>query len=237
MSSLKSTLVNIVPVVLLGVSVRLLVRRYLVKAPLALQVGAHFILAIVFTNLWYLLVLVASSFHLQWLTSGIRITPFYQSATLWQLFQGLVMYSAMQGLIYGRWLQERLHDTQSALRKTVDQGPPAVGGTLSSVFVKSEGEFKKIDLNDLMHIEANGDQVVLHTKLGHFTCNKALSDYARKLEDNGYIRIHRSHLVRAASILAAEPTGDGRLSIHLETGTSIIASRTGTRAFRDFTRE
>ncbi|GAB5454724.1 MAG: hypothetical protein Hens2KO_09530 [Henriciella sp.] len=236
LQSIKNTLVNIVPIVLVGVSIRLLVRRYLLKLPLIGQLSGHFVLAIIFTHVWYLLILVTASFRLDWLTSGMTLSPFYESATLWQLLQGVVIYAALQGLIYGRWLQERLHAVERRLEDALQHQPNTTGDGAAAVFVKAEGEFRQIDLEDLPHIEANGDQVLLHTKLGQFSCNKALSEYAQKLEDSGYIRIHRSHLVRAAAILGAEPTGDGRLSIHLDTGTSIIASRSGTRAFKEFTR-
>ena len=235
-ASIRSTLVNIVPIVLIGVSIRLLVRRYLLKLPLIGQLSAHLVLAIVFTHVWYLLVLVTASFRLDWLSSGITLSPFYEAATLWQLLQGVVIYAAIQGLIYGRWLQERLQDTERRLEEALQREPAKAGEGVAAVFVKADGEFRQIDLEDLTHIEANGDQVLLHTKSGQYSCNKALSEYAEKLEDRGYIRIHRSHLVRATAIIGAEPTGDGRLSIHLESGRSIIASRSGTRAFKAYTR-
>lgn len=233
--SIRATLVNVIPIVLIGVSIRLLVRRYLINLPLIGQLAAHFLLALVFTHLWYLLVLVTASFRLDWLNSGITLSPFYEAATLWQLLQGIVIYAAIQGLIYGRWLQEQLQVSERRLEEALQRGPDKAGDA-AAIFVKTDGEFRQIDLEDLTHIEANGDQVLLHTKSGKFSCNKALSEYAQKLEESGYIRIHRSHLVRATAILAAEPTGDGRLSIHLDSGTSIIASRSGTRAFREYTR-
>lgn len=234
--SIKTTLVNIVPIALIGVSVRLLVRRYLINLPLVGQLSAHLLLAILFTHIWYLLVLVSASFRLDWLASGITLSPFYEAATLWQLLQGIVIYAALQGLIYGRCLQERLQDTELRLEAALQNEPNRTGDTTAAVFVKEDGEFRQIDLEDLSHIEADGDQVLLHTKRGQFSCNKALSEYAQKLEHSGYIRIHRSHLVRGTAILAAEPTGDGRLSIHLKSGTTIIASRSGTRAFKAYTR-
>ena len=234
LKSIKSTLVNVVPIVLIGVSLRLLIRRYVLQFPAIGQLGAHIVLAIVFTHLWYVLVLVTASFRLDWLTSGMTLSPFYEAATLWQLLQGIVIYAAIQGLIYGRWLQERLDDAQTKLDafRRRDAQTPRDG--IAAVFVKDDGEIRQIDLEDLTHIEANGDQVLLHTKRGQFTCNKALSEYAETLEDYGYIRVHRSHLVRATAILAAEPTGDGRLTLHLDRGASIVASRSGTRKFKAF---
>lgn len=232
--SFRNALVNVAPIVLIGISVRLFVRRYLIDLPVIAQLLVHIVLAVVFAHLWYLLILVADGFRSNWLASGINLSPFYASATLWQLLQGVVIYTALQGLIYGRWLQERLQDTQLALEEALHQKPETFPTKLDAVFVKANGEFKKIVLEDLIHLEADGDQVQLHTKLGSFACNKSLSDYALKLEDNGYIRIHRSHLIRANAVVSAEPTGDGRLSVHLSSGTSIIASRTGTRAFRQY---
>ncbi|MEM1390557.1 MAG: LytTR family DNA-binding domain-containing protein, partial [Pseudomonadota bacterium] len=233
--SIITALINVVPIILIGVSIRLLVRRYVIDRPVIQQIMLHVVLALAFTHLWYVFVLLAASFRLDWLTSGIRLFPFYESATLWQLLQGIVIYAAMQGLIYGRWLQERLDETRSALQEAQHRLPETSNADPEAVFVKADGEFKKISLDDLIHLEADGDQVQLHTKLGRWSCHKPLSHYAMKLENSGYIRVHRSHLVSANKIVSAEPTGDGRLSIHLSNGTSIIASRTGTRAFKEFT--
>ena len=235
--SISTALTNTVPIVLIGVSVRLVVRRYLIKRPLLEQVGLHFLMAIVFAHLWYLLILVLAGFRSDWLASGISLSPFYEAASQWQLLQGIVVYAAMQGLIYGRWLQERLQATQQelndALLRATESAPPKQA---NAVFVKSDGEFKKIHLEDLIHLEADGDQVRLHGRFGAFPCNRSLSSFAAQLEDNGFIRIHRSHIVRANEILSAEPTGDGRLSVHLSNGTSVVASRAGTRTFKDYTK-
>lgn len=234
--SILTSLINILPIILVGVSVRLLVRRYLLRRPIVEQVAIHIVMAIVFAHLWYLLILLLAGFSLDWMTSGINLSPFYAAATRWQLLQGIVVYAAMQGLIYGRWLQERLDETQMALQVALERAPDRKPTEPDAVFVKVDGEFKKIDLEDLIHLEADGDQVQLHSRLGSFACSKPLSGYALQLEDSGYIRVHRSHLVRVKEIVSAEPTGDGRLSIHLSNGTSIIASRTGTRAFKNHTR-
>jgi len=233
LDSLRSTLINIIPIALLGVSIRTIVRSYLVSLPVIVQLIAHTFLAIIFTHLWYLLVLVAASFHIGWLKSGIQLSPFYDSATLWQFLQGIVVYMALQGLIYGRWFYEQLQVTQLELLEFRKQAPENKHKKADTVFIKLNGDFKNISLDDLFHLEANGDQVRLHTRFGQFMCNKSLSNYALKLEDSGYIRIHRSHLVRASAIASAEPTGDGRLLIHISNGNSIIASRKGSRAFKD----
>lgn len=233
--SISTSLINVVPIVLIGVSVRLFVRRYLIKRPVLEQIGLHFLLAIAFAHLWYLLILVFAGFRSDWLTSGINLSPFFQAASQWQLLQGIVVYSAMQGLIYGRWLQEQLRVTRQELNDALLRLPGTEAPTqANAVFVKSNGEFQRIDLEDLIHLEADGDQVRLHARLGSFPSNRSLSSFAMQLEDSGFIRIHRSHLVRANDVLSAEPTGDGRLSVHLSNGTSLVASRTGTRAFKEY---
>ena len=235
--SIRNSLINIVPAFLLGVSIRLLVRRFVLHLPLIQQIGVHLVLAIGFAHAWYLAILVAASFRLNWLTSGITISPFYTAATEWQLLQGIIVYAALQGLIYGRWLQEQLRQARIERDEALKHAPIASDQSPDSIFVKSGGEFQKIDLVDLIHLEADGDQVKLHTRFGPVTCNRALSSYAEQLEDCDYIRLHRSHLVRGSQIVSAEPTGDGRLSIHLTNGTSIVASRTGTRAFKQYTQQ
>lgn len=235
--SISTALMNVVPIVLIGVSVRLFVRRYLIKRPVLEQVALHIFMAIVFAHLWYLLILVFAGFRSDWLTSGINLSPFFKAASQWQLLQGIVVYAAMQGLIYGRWLQEQLQTTRQKLEEALSRAPEsAAADQANAVFVKTNGEFQKIDLEDLIHLEADGDQVRLHARFGAFPCNRSLSSFETQLEDKGFLRIHRSHIVRADEILSAEPTGDGRLSVHLSNGKSIVASRNGTRAFKDYTK-
>ena len=233
--SIRNGLINVVPAFLIGVSLRFLVRRFVLQLPLVQQVGIHLVLAIGFAHVWYLAILVAASFRFDWLSSGITVSPFYTAATEWQLLQGVIIYAALQGLIYGRWLQEELNQTRIERDEARERAPDMRDQSLNSIFVKSGGEFQKIDLEDLIHLEADGDQVKLHTRFGPIVCNRALSAYAEQLEDHDYIRLHRSHLVRGSQIVSAEPTGDGRLSVHLTNGTSIVASRTGTRAFKRYT--
>lgn len=232
--SARKALFNIAPIPLLGVSVRVLVRRLILHRPVIQQVALHVPLSIMFSHGWYLLVLLVAGFRLDWFSSGITISPFYSGATLWQLLQGVLLYAALQGLIYGRWMSEKIEALQIELAEARRQAPATAPAPASAVFVKAGAEFKKIDLADLIHLEADGDHVRLHTRFGAFTCTKSLTRYAQQLEDSGYIRVHRSHLVRADEIVSAEPTGDGRLSIHLSNGRSLIASRTGTRAFREY---
>ena len=49
-----------------------------------------------------------------------------------------------------------------------------------------------------------------------------------------FVRIHRSQLVNAAMVRSAEPTGDGRLTIHLMNNVSLVSSRAGAKRFREF---
>jgi len=237
LASLRSTLVNVAPMGLLAVSVRLLVRRVLVKRSWLQQFIAHIILAVVFAHAWYVLLRVAGSFRLDWISSGMHLSPFYESATTWQLLQGVVIYSALLGVIYGCWLHDRIEDLQLKLdmAEAVTSSEETTSGTADSptIFVKHSGEYRRIDALDVFHIQADGDYVRLQTRQGEFQSNKPLASFAKKLEGRGFIRIHRSHLVRASQIISAEPTGDGRLSIHLSNGTTVIASRSGSKAFRD----
>lgn len=235
--SASTALINVLPIALIGVSVRLFVRRYLIRRSASEQVALHFMMAIIFAHLWYLLILVFAGFRSDWLVSGINLSPFFEAASQWQLLQGVVVYAAMQGLIYGRWLHERLLATRQELEEALlGSRDSAMPDQPRAVFVKSNGEFQRIDLQDLIHLEADGDHVQLHTRFGVVPCNRSLASFVAQLEDNGYIRIHRSHIVRADEVLSAEPTGDGRLSVHLSNGRSIIASRTGTRAFKAYTK-
>lgn len=236
--ALESTWINIGPILLLGLIVRLIIRYFAIGRSILTQIIIHIFLAAIFSHCLYLLILIVDDLQLNWISEGFNISPFYASATKWQLFQGLIIYGGLQGLIYGWWLYEHLMSSQEKVALQNETSADKIelsDPSKASIFIKHDSEYKKIDAADLVHIEANGDYVLLHTRQGVYSSGKSLNVFATQLEELGFIRAHRSHLVNVKAIQSAEPTGDGRLSLHLSNGTTVTASRNGSRLFRQLT--
>ena len=57
-----------------------------------------------------------------------------------------------------------------------------------------------------------------------------------ELEDalgQGFLRVHRSTIVNIEKAERVEPSGGGRLPVHLGNGSAVTASRAGAKAIRE----
>lgn len=72
------------------------------------------------------------------------------------------------------------------------------------VFIKSKSRFIKINLSDIMLIEALKDYVIIHTNEGKFTIHSTMKDIEKKFNFDNFFRVHRSFIVNINKIKAIE---------------------------------
>lgn len=63
------------------------------------------------------------------------------------------------------------------------------------LFVKSGTVYYRLDLDDILFVEALGDYVNLHTEKKKYTILSTMKTLEKKLPSSKFIRIHRSHIV------------------------------------------
>ena len=80
-------------------------------------------------------------------------------------------------------------------------------------------------------ITAQGNYVQLRGKHGEKLARRTLSDIERELAGRGFVRIHRSHLVRKNAVLRSEVRQSGDFDITLIGGEQLTGSRRYRRAF------
>jgi DNA-binding LytR/AlgR family response regulator len=78
------------------------------------------------------------------------------------------------------------------------------------VFVKDNGILKKLNLDDILYLEAMGDYVKVHTAQKFHVLHSTLKSIEEKLPLNKFLRIHRSYIV---SIQKIDFIQDGIISI------------------------
>ena len=78
------------------------------------------------------------------------------------------------------------------------------------VFVKDNGILKKLNLDDILYLEAMGDYVKVHTAQKFHVLHSTLKSIEEKLPLNKFLRIHRSYIV---SIQKIDFIQDGMISI------------------------
>ncbi|MEV5574624.1 LytTR family DNA-binding domain-containing protein [Spirillospora sp. NPDC052269] len=109
-------------------------------------------------------------------------------------------------------------------------GPPAADDD-EMIPVELGGRTRLVSRRSVTHVEAQGDYVRLHTAEGSYLVRMPLAALARRWEDSGFIRIHRSTLVAAQHITELRFDA-GRVSVQIG-DELLVVSRRHTRAVRD----
>ena len=68
------------------------------------------------------------------------------------------------------------------------------------VFVKDNGILKKLNVDDILYLEAMGDYVKVHTPQKFHVLHSTLKSIEEKLPTNKFLRIHRSYIVALQKI-------------------------------------
>ena len=228
-TSISAGIRNIGAVLPFAIFVRYCVRGPLRRVSWPVKLLMHIALACFVSMAWYTLVLFLRNWSLDWMQSGIVLTPFSHKASVWHLYQGLVVYAGLVAAVHAFQLKAEVE----VFRKDAASSNAETKRTLGALFVKSGDEFIRLEYQDLVLISANNDTVTIHTRQGKFKTNRRMKDLETQLRAFGFIRVHRSHLISLSMVRSAEPTGDGRLSIHMLNNTSLVSSRDGAKRFKN----
>ena len=85
------------------------------------------------------------------------------------------------------------------------------------IFVKSKSRLVKIKTTDIYFVEALKDYVVINTLDSRYTIHSTMKDIVTKLEQDNFIRVHRSFIVRLDKISSIEYP-----NLHLENDKKVI---------------
>lgn len=91
-------------------------------------------------------------------------------------------------------LRRRSAAVTSEARSRPDSGPP------THVAIRNDVRIHLVPRAEIRWIEADGDHVRIHTIENEFRTRATLTSFERELEDDGFLRIHRSALVHPRAI-------------------------------------
>lgn len=74
------------------------------------------------------------------------------------------------------------------------------------IFIKVDTRFVKLNLDDILYLEANGDYVVFKTMNKGYIVHTTMKKINDKLPDNKFIKVHRSYIVNIDKIVDIEDT-------------------------------
>lgn len=72
------------------------------------------------------------------------------------------------------------------------------------LFVKANGRLVRIDVNDLMYVEAKGDYALFKTDKKGYIVNSTFKNIESKLNPNQFIRVHRSYIINIKKVVDIE---------------------------------
>src|SRR5438067_242556 len=99
---------------------------------------------------------------------------------------------------------------------------------LARVFVKERGRMVAIPLDRVERLEACDDYVAVYFEGRRHLLHARLHDLFARIDQTRFARIHRSHIINVQCIRALEPRDGSRLTVVLESGARIAASRSGS---------
>lgn len=120
--------------------------------------------------------------------------------------------------------RERFRETLDRIREARPGRP-----TLDRLPVEYGGGIRLVDLADIDYLRAEGNYVRVHTGATSYLIRRTLAGLEIRLASKGFLRVHRSLIVRLAAIRQIEVLGHGELALELASGTTLISGR----AFRE----
>lgn len=117
----------------------------------------------------------------------------------------------------------------------VERAGPAMTSEapLTRVFVRRSSQIIPVAIQELDHLEANGDYVTLWEGKRSHLIRVGLADLMARLDPDVFIRVHRSHAVNLNHVKAFATHDRSRLEVVLRNGKRIVASRTRSVRLRE----
>ena len=110
--------------------------------------------------------------------------------------------------------------------------PEATLDPLNRIPVRLGDRTAFVNLDEINHIEAERNQLIVHTGTGQHGVRSTLQDLEARLPAQRFLRIHRSRLVNVDQIEAVEPWGRGDYVLIMKNGQRLVSGKTYREAIR-----
>lgn len=95
------------------------------------------------------------------------------------------------------------------------------------IVVKTGTKVKIIPIQDVQYLSADDDYVNVHTQEGSYLKNKTMAFFEKALDENQFVRVHRSYIVKVQEITRIDPyEKDSHIAI-LRSGAKVPVSKAG----------
>jgi two-component system, LytTR family, response regulator len=221
----QDALANVLPLALLAVGVRAVLKAEVMQRRPALQVVWHAGLAVGFAFLWYASLIVVLALLSGARGRGFAVAGFSGPALTWQTFQGLILYAAIAATCYA------VRGGREAATVTL-VAPAPVPPPLVRYLIRTGDEITPVEVDEIVSIAGAQDYAEVSTLRGRHLVRLSLNELEARLDPQSFVRVHRSAIINLRRLERAEPAGAGRLIAHMSTGEVVQVSRTGAQALR-----
>ena len=136
--------------------------------------------------------------------------------------------------------RDRFHQTAVRIKKRIFHENKETGNNanetdapLTKLFVRKNDLIFPLDAEEIFWLEANGDYVNIHTERESYMAGGTLTEFAKRLDANKFLQIHRSSIVNLNHIEKIEELGR-TLLVYLHNGAEVQASRSGSQLLKKF---
>ncbi|POY38015.1 DNA-binding response regulator [Solitalea longa] len=126
-----------------------------------------------------------------------------------------------------KWVANRNIGEASTATKQVIEHIAATPAQSNRVVVKVEGKIKIIPTLDIHYLEAADDYVKIQTSEGGFLKNKTMSFFEKTLDEQQFIRVHRSYLINMNQIVRIDIYDKESHLAVLKSGIQVPVSKSG----------
>lgn len=103
----------------------------------------------------------------------------------------------------------------------------------SRLFARKRGAIVPVSVGDVVRIDASTVGAEVVTAAGTLDLDGTLGEIEARLNPSDFVRVHRSHIVNLTHVTSIRRYDDRRLEVRLSNGSTVVASRKGSRALRD----
>lgn len=186
-------------------------RFWLTRPPWGRKIAAHAAAAIL-VSLGHVLAIGLARWAIYRLVGGYYGLFWPLGDWPYELRKDVLVYAAIVG-IYVVW---------RSLRDRAQAATPSAAEVLE---VRDGSRRHFVPLADVVWVEAAGNYVQLHRGGTGLLHRASLSEMERRLQSAGFVRIHRSRLVRREAVAAVESKPTGDFVVRLRDGRELAGSR------------
>lgn len=109
---------------------------------------------------------------------------------------------------------------------------PEADGPIGRVLVRTASGIRPVRVEEISHIEAQDDYVLLHVGDRRHLASLRMRDLELRLPNPPFVRVHRSYIVNLDRVSRMVGAADGRLIVELIGGERVPVSRHRSRTIR-----